>query len=77
MPHKAAVFRVYHQQTSHFWDRKRGITTDGTHFLHAFPAKWGPNFGYQFYEAACPEMKLLALLRSSHMAEIIEVVFVL
>jgi hypothetical protein len=34
-------------------DRKWGITTDGTHFLHAFPAKWGPHFGWSFYEAAC------------------------
>jgi hypothetical protein len=49
-----------------FWDRKWGIMTDWTHFSHAFPAKWGPNFGYSFYEAACPEMKLLSLLQSSH-----------
>jgi hypothetical protein len=57
----------YHQQTSHFWDRKWGITTDGTHFLHAFPAKWGPDFGWYFYEAACLNGNETAL-RSTELA---------
>ena len=51
-PHRTAVCGVISPANEPFSGQKTGYCNRWDSLFACFPAKWGPNFGYQFSEAA-------------------------